>query len=70
MVKIYVVGDFMWTAIDYLGEAGVGVPLYGTKHGGFNRPYPCISSGCGVIDLLGHIDTEAVHAAIAWGKYD
>ena len=70
MGKNYVVGDFMWTAIDYLGEAGVGVPLYGTKHGGFNRPYPCISSGCGVIDLLGHIDTEAVHAAIAWGKYD
>lgn len=68
--KNYVVGDFMWTAMDYLGEAGVGVPLYGTKHGGFNKPYPCISGGCGAIDLLGHIDTEAVHAAIAWGQYD
>lgn len=65
----YVIGDFMWTAMDYLGEAGVGVPIYGSKRGGFNRPYPCISGGCGAIDLLGHIETEAVYAAIAWGKY-
>lgn len=70
MLHNYVIGDFMWTAMDYLGEAGIGVPIYGSKHGGFNRPYPCISGGCGAIDLLGHIDTEAVYAAIAWGKYD
>lgn len=66
----YVVGDFMWTAMDYLGEAGVGVPIYGTKRGGFNRPYPCVSGGCGAIDLIGYMDTEAYYAAIAWGKYE
>lgn len=65
----YIIGDFMWTAMDYLGEAGVGVPIYGTKRGGFNRPYPCISGGCGAIDLIGHMDTEAYYAAIAWGRY-
>lgn len=66
----YVVGDFMWTAIDYLGEAGIGVPIYGKKHGGFNRPYPCVAGGCGAIDLIGHMETEMYHAAIAWGKYE
>lgn len=65
----YVIGDFMWTAMDYLGEAGIGVPIYGTTKGGFNRPYPCISGGCGAIDLIGHVDTEAYYAAIAWGQY-
>lgn len=65
----YIVGDFMWTAMDYLGEAGVGVPIYGKSRGGFNRPYPCVSGGCGAIDLIGHADTEAYHAAIAWGQY-
>ena len=65
----YLVGDFMWTAMDYLGEAGVGVPIYGTNKGGFNRPYPCVSGGCGAIDLIGHADTEMYAAAIAWGKY-
>lgn len=65
----YIIGDFMWTAMDYLGEAGIGVPVYGKSRGGFNRPYPCISGGCGVIDLLGHMETEAYHAAIVWGMY-
>ena len=53
----FIIGDFMWTAMDYLGEAGIGVPIYGQSKGGFNRPYPCISGGCGVIDLLGHMET-------------
>lgn len=65
----YVVGDFMWTAWDYLGEAGIGVPIYGKKHGGFNRPYPCISGGCGAFDLTGVPETEAYVAAITWGVY-
>ena len=65
----YIIGDFMWTAMDYLGEAGVGVPIYGKSRGGFNRPYPCVSGGCGVIDLIGHMETEAYHAAVAWRQY-
>lgn len=65
----YVLGDFMWTAMDYLGEAGIGVPIYGTGKGGFNRPYPCISGGCGAIDLIGHKGAECYAAAIAWGQY-
>lgn len=65
----YVLGDFMWTAMDYLGEAGVGVPVYGTTKGGFNRPYPCVSGGCGAIDLIGHMETECYASAIAWGVY-
>lgn len=65
----YVIGEFMWTAMDYLGEAGIGVPIYGKSRGGFNRPYPCVSGGCGAIDLIGHVDTEGYHAAIAWGWY-
>lgn len=65
----YIIGDFMWTAMDYLGEAGIGVPIYGRTKGGFNRPYPCISGGCGVIDLIGHMETEGYHAAICWEQY-
>ena len=30
-------------AIDYLGEAGVGAPIYGTIED--DRPYPCVSAG-------------------------
>jgi beta-galactosidase len=65
----YLIGDFMWTALDYLGEAGIGVPIYGTTKGGFNRPYPCVTGGCAAIDLLGNVETEGYAAAIAWGVY-
>ncbi|MDD3503730.1 MAG: glycoside hydrolase family 2 TIM barrel-domain containing protein [Eubacteriales bacterium] len=65
----FIIGDFMWTAWDYLGEAGMGTPIYGKKRGGFNRPYPCISAGCGAIDLTGHMEASAYYAAIVWGEY-
>ncbi len=29
----FIIGDFMWTAWDYLGEAGMGTPIYGKKRG-------------------------------------
>lgn len=64
-----IIGDFMWTAWDYLGEAGVGYPLYGVKRGAFSKPYPVVSGGCGAIDMTGFIDTPAYNAAIVWGVY-
>ncbi len=65
----WIIGDFMWTAMDYLGEAGAGVPIYGTSRGGFNRPYPCVSAGCGVLDLIGSREAESYRAAVVWGQY-
>ena len=64
----YVIGDFQWTAWDYLGEAGIGVPIYGTTRGGFNRPYPCVSAGCGAIDMTGHAQVPARYSAVIWGQ--
>jgi len=41
----WVVGDFLWTAWDYLGEAGVGTVSY-EKQESFIQPFPCIAAGC------------------------
>lgn len=62
----YLVGDFMWTAWDYLGEAGLGAWSY-TGGVPFNRPYPWLLSGAGVIDILGNPDASARFAQVAWG---
>jgi len=62
----YVIGDFTWTAWDYLGEAGVGAPVYG-KGPGFTRPYPCISAGCSNIDLTGQIKCQGEYFRIVYG---
>lgn len=63
----YVIGDFMWTGWDYLGEVGLGVIDYGKNRGVYVKPYPSISAYTGVIDLLGHRDLYSHLAAIVWG---
>ena len=65
----YLIGDFMWTAWDYLGEAGVGLPVYDGKKA-FSRPYPCISAGCCSIDMTGFIESQGHFTSIVWGKED
>lgn len=56
----------MWTAWDYLGEAGLGAWSY-TGGMPFNRPYPWILGGAGVIDILGIPDASCKYAATVWG---
>lgn len=66
----YVIGDFLWTAWDYLGETGVGVPTYNSDRAPFSKPYPCLTASCGSFDLNGNPETQAYYNAILWGAYD
>ena len=61
----YLIGDFMWTAWDYIGEAGLGAWSY-TGGMPFNRPYPWVLGGAGVIDILGNPDASAGFAKAIW----
>ena len=65
----YLIGDFMWTAWDYLGEAGIGAWSY-TGGMPFNRPYPWILGGAGVIDILGNPDASCGLAKVVWDITD
>ncbi len=62
----YILGDFMWTSWDYLGEAGIGAWSY-TGGMPFNRPYPWVLAGAGVIDILGNPDASCRYASTVWG---
>lgn len=64
----YLVGDFMWTAWDYLGEAGSGTWAYTPDGLGFEKPYPWILADMGALDILGNPNGEALYAAAVWGK--
>lgn len=64
------IGDFMWTAWDYLGEVGIGVVLYGKQPKQFSKPYPCISAGIGSVDLIGNIESQGYYASVVWGCYE
>ena len=63
----YLVGDFMWTAWDYLGEVGIGGWAYTPDGKGFEKPYPWISADAGALDLLGNPTGEIFLAQAAWG---
>lgn len=62
----YLLGDFMWTSWDYLGEAGIGAWSY-TGGMPFNRPYPWVLAGAGVIDICGTPDGSCRYASTVWG---
>lgn len=52
----YIIGDFVWTAIDYLGESGIGRWYYSGEVPGehWERDlFPWHASYCGDIDLMG-----------------
>lgn len=52
----YIIGDFVWTAIDYLGESGIGRFYYEGESEGEHyqrNHYPWHGAYCGDIDLTG-----------------
>ena len=68
----YIVGDFVWTAIDYLGESGLGRWYYrdpkDTSPEAYGAPYPCHGADCGDIDFCGHRKAIAHYRNIIWGR--
>jgi beta-galactosidase len=68
----YIVGDFVWTAIDYLGESGLGRWYYrdpkDTSREGYGAPYPYHGSDCGDIDICGNRRSMAHYRNIVWSR--
>lgn len=63
----YLIGDFMCTAWDYIGNAGGGAWAY-TKDGtGFQKPYPWLLADMGAMDILGDPNGELFWAQAVWG---
>ena len=66
----YVIGDFDWTAWDYLGETGIGVTGYGEAKGPMGMmyaPYPYKAAYCGDINLIGDRRPVSYWREIIWG---
>ncbi|MCQ2147168.1 MAG: DUF4982 domain-containing protein [Bacteroidales bacterium] len=62
----YVIGDFMWTAWDYLGEVGAGAWTYEGEGTGFTKTYPWKLANSGSIDILGNPTGETYLSKITW----
>jgi hypothetical protein len=63
----YLIGDFMWTAWDYLGENGLGAWAYTPDGKGFDKPFPWLLADAGALDILGNPTGEVFLAQAVWG---
>lgn len=71
----YLIGDFIWTSHDYIGEAGIGKTLYTEPERakeaaqGLNyTTYPWRTSGAGDFDLCGFEKPQLAYHRIIWGS--
>ena len=65
------IGDFMWTGWDYIGETGIGTIRYMSKQTRKNAiPGLPILAGCGVIDICGNMRPEVGWNKLIWGLQD
>jgi beta-galactosidase len=66
----FVLGDFVWTAIDYLGESGIGHASInsGQGHDEFSAPYPWFNSYCGDIDIIGNKKPQSYFRDVVWHR--
>lgn len=60
----YVVGDFVWTAFDYIGEASIGWRGYWQE----NSFYPWNLAYCGDIDICGWRRPQSFYREVLWRK--
>jgi beta-galactosidase len=66
--KSYVIGDFVWTAMDYLGEAGIGhVSVLGAGESNpFFMGWPWYNGWCGDIDIIGQKKPQSYYRDVVW----
>ena len=69
----WVIGDFVWTAMDYLGESGIGRWYYEgepAKEPWEAPMYPNHAAYCGDIDLTGQRKPISHYRSMLWNKDD
>ncbi|MEZ7914047.1 glycoside hydrolase family 2 TIM barrel-domain containing protein [Macellibacteroides fermentans] len=66
----YVIGDFVWTGMDHLGETGCGNAKIGQRSGprvGL-QPWPWFNNYCGDIDLCGNKKPQSYYRDVVWNN--
>jgi beta-galactosidase len=80
----YVIGEFVWSGMDYIGEAGSGsselrkigaelpktasIELARTTYVSSLWDYPAYLSGCGEIDINGKRKPQGLYRDVLWGR--
>ncbi|MBN1372373.1 MAG: DUF4982 domain-containing protein [Anaerolineaceae bacterium] len=62
----YVLGDFVWTSLDYLGESGIGRVRFDEEIKDFLGRYPWHQANCGDLDICGFKRPQSYYRDILW----
>jgi beta-galactosidase len=62
----YLIGDFVWTSLDYLGESGIGRVHFEGQSAPFLGDYPWHQANCGDLDLCGFKRPQSYYRDILW----
>lgn len=65
-----VIGDFVWTAWDYLGEVGVGRWEVSEQERPGNPEWPWMTAACSDIDFIGVKRPQSYYRDAVWGEKD
>lgn len=63
----HVIGDFVWTAWDYIGEVGVGRWEVSDQPRPGDAGYPWLLAHCGDINVLGQKRPQSYYRDVVWG---
>ena len=64
----YVIGDFVWTAMDYFGETGIGHSTLSNEKDNFLMPWPWFNAWCGDIDVCGFKKPQSFYRDVVWRR--
>lgn len=65
----YIIGDFVWTAVDYVGEAGLGHTFDRSDKNWIQfLSWPWFNSWCGDLDLIGDKKPQSYYRDVLWGR--
>ena len=65
--KSYVIGDFVWTGMDYLGESGIGHTRLDTDPVVSLPPWPWFNANCGDVSITGDKKPQLFFRDVVWG---
>lgn len=64
----YVIGDFVWTGMDYFGEAAIGNAQLKSKMNEDYPGWPWFNAYCGDISILGYKKPQMFYRDVIWGN--
>lgn len=64
----WITGDFVWTAMDYIGETAIGHTVMDNEKDGGALEWPWFNGNCGDIDLIGGKKPQAYYRDVLWNQ--